>query len=290
MPMAVPSGDSAGGRQARLQNGDRHDILGVKVDVLTFQKALLRFDEWIRSRARQFVCVADAHVVMQAQWNDDFREILNEAGMVTPDGMPLVYLLRSAKRGPVDRVYGPDLLLRTCEHSIFRQYRHFFLGAAPGVAQRMAEHLRDRFPGLVVSGVFSPPFRPTTEAEDLAIAAVINRSRPDFVWVGLGTPKQERWMYRFRKLLNAPILISVGSAFDYFSEEKRQAPRALQRIGLEWLFRLVYEPRRLWPRYSRVIPGFLYLLALQRLRASRHRPESAEAPLTSERSDRMDAP
>ena len=290
MPVAVPSGHRAGGRQARLPQADRHDILGVKVDVLTFQKALHRFDEWIHARARQFVCVADAHVVMQAQWNDDFRKILNEAGMITPDGMPLVYLLRSARRGPVERVYGPDLLLRTCEHSMFRQYRHYFLGAAPGVAQRMAEHLRDRFPGLVVSGVFSPPFRPTTEAEDLAMAAAINRTLPDFVWVGLGTPKQERWMYRFRKLLNAPILISVGSAFDYFSYEKRQAPRVLQRIGLEWLFRLVYEPRRLGPRYSRVIPGFLYLLLLERLAARRHHPGSATAPPTSEHSDRTDAP
>ena len=289
MPMVVPSGHCAGGRQARPPEADRHDILGVKIDILTFQKALHRFDEWIHARARQFVCVADAHVVMQAQWNDDFREILSEAGMVTPDGMPLVYLLRSAKRGPVERVYGPDLLLRTCEHSIFRQYRHFFLGAAPGVAQRLAEQLRERFPGLVVSGVYSPPFRPTTEAEDLAIAAVINRSRPDFVWVGLGTPKQERWMYRFRKLLNAPILISVGSAFDYFSNEKRQAPKALQRVGLEWLFRLVYEPRRLWPRYSRVIPGFLYLLMLERLEALRHRPGGTSAPPTSEPSDRRDA-
>ena len=248
-----------------------------------------RFDEWIHARARQFVCIADAHVVMQAQWNDDFREILSEAGMVTPDGMPLVYLLRSAKRGPVERVYGPDLLLRTCEHSIFRQYRHFFLGAAPGVAQRLAEQLRERFPGLVVSGVYSPPFRPTTEAEDLAIAAAINRSRPDFVWVGLGTPKQERWMYRFRNLLNAPILISVGSAFDYFSGEKRQAPPVLQRVGLEWLFRLAYEPRRLWPRYSRVIPGFLYLLMLERLEALRHPPGGTTAPPTSEPSDRTDA-
>jgi N-acetylglucosaminyldiphosphoundecaprenol N-acetyl-beta-D-mannosaminyltransferase len=279
--MAVPSDHFTGDRQTRPQQRDRHDVLGVKVDVLTFQKALLRFDEWIHTRAQQFVCVADAHVVMQAQWNDDFREILNEAGMVTPDGMPLVYLLRSARRGPVERVYGPDLLLRTCEHSIFRQYRHFFLGAAPGVAQRMAERLEDRFPGLVVSGVCSPPFRPTTEAEDLAIAAVINRTRPDFVWVGLGTPKQERWMYRFRKLLNAPILISVGSAFDYFSNEKRQAPRALQRVGLEWLFLLAYEPRRLWPRYSRVIPGFLYLLMLQGLETLRHRPAGAPAPPTS---------
>jgi N-acetylglucosaminyldiphosphoundecaprenol N-acetyl-beta-D-mannosaminyltransferase len=287
--MVVPSGHYAEGRQARLQQ-DRHDILGVKIDVLTFQKALLRFDEWIHSRARQSVCVADAQVVMQAQWNDDFREILNEAGMVTPDGMPLVYLLRSAKRGPVERVYGPDLLLRTCEHSIFRQYRHYFLGAAPGVAQRMAERLRDRFPGLVVSGAFSPPFRPTTDAEDLAIAAAINRSLPDIVWIGLGTPKQERWMYRFRKLLNAPILISVGSAFDYFSGEKRQAPPVLQRIGLEWMFRLAHEPRRLWPRYSRVIPGFLYLLMLERLQSLRRRPRDAAAPPASELSDPKDAP
>lgn len=242
----------------------KYPILGVPIDLLTMEKAILRFDEWIFSRSKHFVCVADVHVIMQAQWHFDFKEILHSAGMVTPDGMPLVALLKLARRGAVERIYGPDLLLRTCEHSVFQRHRHFFLGGAPGVAQRISDRMKARFPGLIVSGTWSPPFRPTTETEDGALADAINESRPDFVWVGLGTPKQEQWMYRFHKLLNAPILISVGAAFDYISGNKCQAPRILQRIGLEWLFRLAYEPRRLWPRYRRIIPGFLCLLVLEK--------------------------
>jgi N-acetylglucosaminyldiphosphoundecaprenol N-acetyl-beta-D-mannosaminyltransferase len=185
--------------------------------------------------------------------------------MVTPDGMPIVWLCRLAGRPHVARVYGPDLLVATCAHSIDRGYRHFFYGGAPGVADVLAAKMREHFPGLAIAGTHSPPFRPLTEAEAIDTAARINDTSPDFVWVGLSTPTQERWMADFRGRLRASVLIGIGAAFDFHSGAKQQAPVWVQRSGFEWLFRLGTEPRRLWPRYRRVIPQFLYYLTLQKL-------------------------
>jgi len=243
----------------------RINILGVGVSAITIPRALGQFDRWVRTGARHYVCVADVHAIMQSRWNEEFRHIANDAGMVTPDGMPLVRLAQM-KGGPgIDRVYGPDLLAATCKHSVARKYRHFFFGGAPGVAARLAERLASANPGLQVAGCYTPPFRPTTPEEDLEIVRLINATQPDFVWVGLSTPKQERWMAKFRPRLDAPILVGVGAAFDFLSGTKPQAPRFIQRSGFEWLFRLASEPQRLWPRYRRVIPAFLYLLARQSL-------------------------
>jgi N-acetylglucosaminyldiphosphoundecaprenol N-acetyl-beta-D-mannosaminyltransferase len=241
------------------------NILGVGVSAITMPRALEQFDAWIRNGARQYVCVADVHAIMQSQWCDDFRRIHNGAGMVTPDGMPLVFLARLERGAAVDRVYGPDLLMETCAHSVSRGYRHFFFGGGPGVADALAARLKKRFPGLQVSGTHMPLFRPTTPDEDDEIVRRINAARPDFVWVGLSTPKQEYWMAKFRPRLEAPVLVGVGAAFDFHSGTKPQAPRLIQRSGFEWLFRLASEPRRLWPRYRRVVPGFLYRLLLQKL-------------------------
>lgn len=242
----------------------RVNILGVGVSVLTIPKALAQFDAWIAGGARQYVCVPDVHAIMQCQWDPEFRKIYNGAGMATPDGMPLVVLAKRSGLGPVSRVYGPDLLIAACTHSVPRGYRHFFFGAGPGVADQLAERLKARNPGLEVCGTWTPPFRQTTEAEDAEIVAMINAARPDFVWVGLSTPKQEHWMRKFRSRLDAPILLGVGAAFDFHAGTKPQAPFLIQRSGFEWLFRLLSEPKRLWPRYRRVIPGFIYRLFLQK--------------------------
>jgi len=244
---------------------DRVNILGVGVSATTIPAALGQFDRWIRAEARQYVCVADVHAIMQSQWSEDFRAIHNGAGMVTPDGMPLVFLARRSGTAEVDRVYGPDLLMATCGHSVPRGYRHFFYGGAPGVADELARRLQARFPGLVVAGTYSPPFRATTAEEDDEIAAMLNAAQPDFVWVGLSTPKQEYWMAKFRPRLDAAILLGIGAAFDFHSGSKPQAPRFIQRSGFEWLFRLMTEPKRLWPRYRRVIPAFIYLALKQKL-------------------------
>ena len=244
---------------------DRVNILGVGVSAVTIPRALDRFDRWIAAGARHYVCVADVHAIMQSRWNEGFRRIHNGAGMVTPDGMPLVRLAQWAKVGEVDRVYGPDLLLATCAHSVARGYRHFFFGGSPGVAQGLAEKLAHRYPGLEIAGTHMPPFRPTTPEEDEEIVRMINAAKPDFVWVGLSTPKQEHWMVKFRPRLDAAILVGIGAAFDFHSGNKPQAPHFVQRSGFEWLFRLATEPKRLWPRYRRVVPQFLYFITLQKL-------------------------
>ena len=177
--------------------------------------------------------------------DDEMRRIHEGAGLVTPDGMPLVWMAHLLGHSRVERVYGPDLLLACCEMSTRRGYRHFFYGGAPGVGERLAARLEARFPGLSVAGLYSPPFRPLTPEEDAALVDRIDAARPDIVWVGLSTPKQERWMAAHVGRLQAPVLVGVGAAFDFHAGVKRQAPRWMRRSGLEWSFRLMTEPRRL---------------------------------------------
>jgi N-acetylglucosaminyldiphosphoundecaprenol N-acetyl-beta-D-mannosaminyltransferase len=232
--------------------------------------ALEAIGGWIASGDRTFVCITGVHGVMESQRDDDLRQIHNSAGMVTPDGMPLVWLSRLNGHRHVERVYGPDLMLACCKHSVTRGYRHFFYGGADGVAEKLAERLRKRFPGLKVVGTFSPPFRPLDVGEDNDAVRRINEARPDIVWVGMGTPKQERWMWDHRDRLDAAVLIGVGAAFDFHSGLKRQAPRWMQRNGLEWLFRLLSEPRRLGPRYLINNPLFLWKVFLQGIGAAKH--------------------
>lgn len=225
--------------------------------------ALRTIDRWISSGDQEYVCVTGVHGVMESQRDEALRRIHNEAGLVTPDGMPLVWVswLRGFKG--VSRVYGPDLMLACCERFLAQQCRHFFYGAAEGVAERLGDRLAKRFPGLVVAGSFSPPFRPLTPREDREIVTMINATEPDIVWVGLSTPKQERWMKEHLGRVNAAVLIGVGAAFDFHAGVKPQAPRWMQRFGLEWCFRMITEPRRLGRRYMVNNPLFVINLFLQ---------------------------
>jgi N-acetylglucosaminyldiphosphoundecaprenol N-acetyl-beta-D-mannosaminyltransferase len=232
-------------------------------------QALATIDGWIAHGERQYVCVTGVHGVMESRRDPGLRRIHNAAGLVTPDGMPLVWLARRAGFDHVDRVYGPDLLLACCEHSVGRGYRHFFYGGGPGVPERLADRLTQRFPGLRVVGTYSPPFRALSPEEGEEVVQRINSADADFVWVGLSTPKQEQWMHEHRARLTAPVLIGVGAAFDFHGGSKRQAPRWMQRSGLEWLFRLGQEPRRLWRRYSYNNVRFVADLLHQRFR---HKP------------------
>jgi N-acetylglucosaminyldiphosphoundecaprenol N-acetyl-beta-D-mannosaminyltransferase len=243
----------------------RVNILGVGVSAITMAMALRTIDEWITQRVPHYVCVTSVHGVMESQRDAILRQIHNRAGMVTPDGMPLVWLSRLMGFGYVERVYGPELMLAACQRSIEKGYRHFFYGGGPGVAEILATRLHARFPTLQVVGLDTPPFRPLTPAEDRTVVVRINTAQPDIVWVGLSTPKQERWMASHIGRLQAPVLIGVGAAFDFHAGLKQQAPRWIQRSGLEWLFRLVMEPRRLWRRYLINNPGFLWLILLQAL-------------------------
>jgi len=190
--------------------------------------------------------------------------VFNEAGLVTPDGMAVVWLLRLKGHREVRRVYGPDLLLAVCAHGLERGWRHHFLGSSPEILALMTKNLRARFPGLQIAGQTCPPFRQLSMQEDEDIIAEVNASQADILWVGLGSPRQEVWMHKKLRKINAPVMIGVGAAFDFLSGNKPQAPHWVQRIGMEWLFRLLNEPKRLWPRY-RQYPRFVILVLLQRL-------------------------
>ena len=266
-PRAEEQGPAA--RRADLPP-ERVNALGVGVSALAFAQTMDILERWIEHRQRRYVCVTGVHGVMESQRSDDLRRIHNGAGLVTPDGMPLVWLGRLRGHRRMERVYGPDLMLAFCERSVARGYRHFFYGGDEDVPELLAQELCRRFPGLQVAGTYSPPFRPLTVAEDRDIVRRLNAARPDVVWVGLSTPKQERWMAAHLGRLQAPVMIGVGAAFDFHSGRKRQAPRWMQRSGLEWLFRLLSEPRRLAGRYLVNNPGFVWNLLLQGVGARRY--------------------
>jgi N-acetylglucosaminyldiphosphoundecaprenol N-acetyl-beta-D-mannosaminyltransferase len=237
----------------------RVDVLGVHVSALTMDRTLEILDHWITTGLQRYVCVTGVHGVMESRRDETLRQIHNNAGLVTPDGMPLVWWSQLTGQRQTERVYGPDLLLSCCQRSLTSGYRHFFYGGGDGVAERLVRRLTRRFPGLEVAGTYTPPFRPLTHAEDEDIVSRINDAAPDIVWVGLSTPKQEYWMAQHVGRLQAPALIGIGAAFDFHAGLKRQAPRWMQRSGLEWLFRLSTEPRRLWKRYLVNNPAFLWL-------------------------------
>jgi N-acetylglucosaminyldiphosphoundecaprenol N-acetyl-beta-D-mannosaminyltransferase len=218
---------------------------------------------WRDRGERHHVSTCNVHTVMQCRRTPALRRRVNSAGLVTPDGMPLVWLLRSTGR-PVSRVYGPDLMLALCRAGLESGLRHYFYGGAPGVPERLADRLQRRFPSLQVAGTISPPFRELTPEEDETYVRQVNQARPDIVWVGLGTPKQDYWVADHVGRLNATALIAVGAAFDFHSGRLRQAPRWIQHSGAEWLYRLVQEPRRLWRRYLIDNALFAVHLALQR--------------------------
>lgn len=237
----------------------------MRVHALDQDRAVEAIDQWIAERRSAYVCVAPVHAIMECQRSARVASVYSAASLVTPDGMPLVWLGRLAGHRQIGRVYGPDLMLALCERSLENGWKHYFHGGGEGVAERLRDRLCERFPGLEVAGTYTPPFRPPTPAEDQAAAERINRSGADVVWVGLGAPKQETWMHDQLGRIEAPVMIGVGAAFDFHAGVKAQAPRWMQRAGLEWLFRLSCEPRRLAGRYLIGNTRFLIFLLLEKL-------------------------
>jgi N-acetylglucosaminyldiphosphoundecaprenol N-acetyl-beta-D-mannosaminyltransferase len=241
-----------------MQPPPRYNVLGVGLSTLTLAQAR---DLVVGVRGqlhRGYICCGTAFGLVEARADPTLRKVFNEAWLTTPDGMPLVWL------GPpgVERVYGPDLMLAVCDAGRAVGLTHYFYGGVPGVAAELKQKLVARFPGLAVVGTFTPPFRPLDAGELAPLRAEIARLRPDVIWVGLGTPKQERFMAEQGRTFAAGVLIGVGAAFDFHSGRVRQAPRWVQRSGLEWLFRFATEPRRLAGRYLKTNPRFaLHVLA-----------------------------
>lgn len=255
----------------------RFNVLGTAVSVLSLEQAR---DLVLSARGRQrlgYVCLAGVHGVSEARRDENFRRILNDSWLSVPDGMPLVWLGRWHGHGQITRVYGPDLMNAVCDAGRAAGLTHYFYGGVPGVAETLREKLTARFPGLRVVGTFTPPFRPLNPAESAQLRADVAAQQPDVIWVGLSTPKQERFMAEFGPSLDAGLLIGVGAAFDFHSGAVRQAPRWIQRSGLEWFFRLCIEPRRLWKRYLINIPLFMGRIFLQLTGLKKYQMEITEA-------------
>lgn len=240
------------------------NVLGIGISVLDQTRAREFLFDAVRTGRRGYVAVTGVHGVTEAQTDPELKQILNSALLSTPDGMPMVWMGKLQGHSSIRRVYGPDLMLNLCEHSRAAGLTHFLYGGKPGVADELAATLTARFPDLRVVGTYSPPFRALTEAEITELQEQIRASRPDFFWVGLSTPKQERFMAAHLPLLpEAKIFLGVGAAFDLLTGRLRQAPPWMQRTGLEWLFRLTQEPRRLAKRYLVNNPLFILRATLQ---------------------------
>lgn len=244
-------------------DGESLDVLGVRVAAVDLEAAVERVSGWVAAGETRSVSLATAHGVMDARASDEARRAFAAADLVAPDGMSMVWLLRLAGHRGAGRVYGPDLMRALCAHSVDRGWGHYLLGGEEAVGERLAARLEASFPGLRIAGRCSPPFRPLSREENRKLVCRIDASGARLVWVGLGTPKQDVWMATWGRSLSGAVSIGVGAAFDILSGSLPQAPRWIQRSGLEWLFRLAVEPRRLGPRYARY-PLFA-LLALVRL-------------------------
>ncbi|HTK16992.1 MAG TPA: WecB/TagA/CpsF family glycosyltransferase, partial [Acidimicrobiia bacterium] len=263
----------------------RVDVLGVGISAIDPTDALGEVTRWIDGGLKHYVCVTGVHGVMESQRDPELLRIHNESGLTTPDGMPMVWAARIAGAKNTQRVYGPDLMLAVCERAAQRGWGCFLYGATEEVLEQLRSNLSDRYPGLPIVGTHSPPFRALTPEEDEAVVRQINESGAQIVWVGLSTPKQERWMASHIGRLNASALFGVGAAFDMHAGNLRQAPRWMQRSGLEWLFRLASEPRRLWRRYAVNNPRFVLAISRRRPRISIAAMDSENLIRLSEHSD-----
>jgi len=242
------------------------DVLGVRVSAIDLSTAVDMADRWIAAKNRGYICVTGVHGVMEAQKDAELLRILNDAFINTPDGMPMSWVGHLQGLSQMDRVFGPDFMAAMCQLSVQRGYRHFLYGGEPGVAELLKEKLQRRFPGLLVVGTYTPPFRNLSAAEEEDISIQVHASKPHILWVGLSTPKQERFMAHYIDRFEVPLLVGVGAAFDYHTGRIRDCPYWVKRAGLQWLHRLLQDPRRLWKRYLRNNPAFLWNIALQALR------------------------
>jgi len=251
-------------------------VLGMRVDPTSYEKASRLILDWAREKSPRYVCVASVHNVMTAHDSDEFRRATNGADLVTPDGMPVVWCLRAIGYRRAGRVYGPDLTQALLAGAAARGISVGFYGGTRDAVRMLQSATRSRYPRLQIAYALAPPFRPLTPAEDDEVVREINRSGSQVLFVGLGTPKQDYWMAAHKGRVQ-PVMVGVGAAFDFLAGTKPQAPRWMMHIGMEWFFRLITEPRRLWKRYLKQNPRFIVLFALQLLRARFSRAQAAQS-------------
>jgi N-acetylglucosaminyldiphosphoundecaprenol N-acetyl-beta-D-mannosaminyltransferase len=269
-----------GDKKTRVPMGDdvkTVDILGVPVSITNLTDAAATVINWAREGQSNLVCVRDVHGLMLSVKDARMMEIQHLAGMVTPDGMPLVWVGRLRGHKAISRVSGADLMDEICRQSIDNGVRHYFYGGQQGVADKVALQLTNSYPGIEVVGTCCPPFRPLTSTEEQEVQQAIELSGANIVWVGISTPKQEYWMQHFVSRLQGVTLIGVGAAFDFHAGSKTRAPRWMRESGFEWLHRLASEPRRLWRRYLLLAPEFVVRIAAEQLSYFVHRRTQSSA-------------
>lgn len=266
-------------------------VLGVNVSATCYDEVAFVCRSWIEQARQQgscasrhntvsrgrYVCVTSVHGVITAVHDPSFRSILNGADIATPDGMPLVWAMRSFGLRDQTRVYGPDLTLKLCEQAARCGHRVFLYGGREETLQSLKDRLLGSFPDLKIVGMHAPPFRPLTSEEDAAYVRMIQEADTDLLLVGLSTPKQDRWMAEHVTKLRGIVMIGVGAAFDFHAGRVKQAPHWIQQAGLEWLFRLLMEPRRLWKRYFTIVPLFLPMWGMQKLGILKYPPSEHRA-------------
>jgi len=235
-------------------------LLGVNVSRVNLPLAARQIIDWVNRKQRTYVCVAPVSTLVDAQRDSAYQKVVNEAGMVTPDGMPVVWLARARGCPEVERTYGPDLMMELCNRGQGIGLRHFFYGGTPENLVRLEQRLTKFFPKIMIAGCYAPPFKKGIWQEEPHVIDLINKAEADILWIGLGSPKQDFWMKMHRPQLAVPVIIGAGAAFDFCAGVKPQAPRWMQRSGLEWMFRLCCEPGRLWKRY--LIGNSLFLVYL----------------------------
>lgn len=274
LPDSSPGAEASG-----VQSPAAVDVLGIPLSLIDYDATLDWMEAMVSAEERGYICVCNVHAVMAAGEDPELRSALLRSSINVPDGQPLVWALRALGHHLDARVYGPELMSRACARAAGSGQRLYLYGGRnQGALVQLALNLRQRHPGIKIVGGYSPPHRPLTDEERVAVVREINASKADVVWVGIGVPKQEKWMAEMRPTLRAPVLIGVGAAFDFHAGLVPQAPSWMQELGLEWTYRLAQEPRRLWRRYTRYNPRFVRDFARQFVAHRRHRARLARRP------------
>jgi len=263
------------------RNTQRANVLGVGIDAVDMEQALTRVENALSSRQKGYVCFANVHGVMEAQRDPVLANIYAGAVLAAPDGMPVVWVGLNQGYNGMERVAGPDLMLEVISRKEFRGYSHFLCGGKDGIAQELRDGLIARCPEVKIAGVYTPPFGPMSQAQEKEFVALIDRLKPDIIWVGISTPKQERFMAHYLPLLNTTLMFGVGAAFDFHTGRIADCANWIKKAGLQWLHRFIQDPRHLWKRYLRNNPTFIFYSLLQLVGLKSYLlQQPSEAPFT----------
>ena len=248
---------------ATTEYKNRANVLGIGIDAVNMDQALARIEQELEQRRKGYVCLAGVHGVMEAQRNSEVARVLAGAALVAPDGMPTVWVGRHQGHAQMERVTGPDLMFEIMKREEFRGYTHYFCGGKEGVAGELRDQLTARLPFVKIVGTYTPPFGPMSAEQEKDFIETVGRLKPDMIWIGISTPKQELFMEQYLPLLDTTLMFGVGAAFDFHTGRIADCADWIKHCGLQWFHRLLQDPKHLWKRYLRNNPSFLFSIALQ---------------------------